>query len=264
MLLKDKIVIVSGVGPGLGVRLARRAADLGAGAVVLGDVVGSRTDDAAARIRADGHDCEILSVTTDITDIDQCTSLADMTVERFGRIDALINSAYLHGPWEPSGAATMAGWRQAMEVTLYGSMQMTQAVIPQMTRQTDGSIVMINTVATRRVNQLESAYAVSKGALATAVQYLAEDLGPLGIRVNSTYIGWMDGEPVRQYLEAESERQGITADALADEIGKQIPLRNEIPREEDCATASLFLASDYARAITGAHLDVNGGFFLGR
>ncbi|MGX1932020.1 SDR family oxidoreductase [Microbacterium resistens] len=264
MLLQDKVVIVSGIGPGLGIRLARQAARFQASAVVLAARTPSRLDDAVAQVTAAGHTCEVMAVPTDITDADQCRRLADATVERFGRIDALINTAYEHGPWEPSGTASMDGWRQAIEVNLYGSVQMTQAVIPQMTRQADGSIVMINTVATRRVNQLESAYAVSKGALATAVQYLAEDLGPLGIRVNSTYIGWMDGEPVRQYLEADSGRQGITADALADEIGKQIPLRNEIPREEDCATASLFLASDYARAITGAHLDVNGGFFLGR
>jgi NAD(P)-dependent dehydrogenase (short-subunit alcohol dehydrogenase family) len=72
----------------------------------------------------------------------------------------------------------MDDWRKVMEVNLYGSMNMTQAVVPQMKKQKDGSIVMINTMATRRPNQLEAGYAVSKGALKTAVQYLAEDLGP--------------------------------------------------------------------------------------
>ena len=148
-----------------------------------------------------------------------------------------------------------------MEVNLFGSMNMTQAVVPQMKLQKSGSIVMVNTMATRRPNQLESGYAVSKGALKTAVQYLAEDLGPFGIRVNSTFNGWMWGTPVIQYFKSEAERLGVSVESLVEQIAQQIPLR-QIPDDADCASAALYLASDYAKVITGAQLDVNGGHYL--
>ena len=189
-------------------------------------------------------------------------SLVPMVQDTLRRIDALINSAYAHGTWGSSSNSSMDDWRKVMEVNLYGSMNMTQAVVPQMKKQKDGSIVMINTMATRRPNQLEAGYAVSKGALKTAVQYLAEDLGPFGIRVNSTYNGWMWGAPVKGYFQAEAKRQGVPMESLVSVIAQQIPLRNEIPDDADCASAALYLASDYARVVTGAQLDVSGGHYL--
>jgi NAD(P)-dependent dehydrogenase (short-subunit alcohol dehydrogenase family) len=155
----------------------------------------------------------------------------------------------------------MADWRNAMDVNLFGTMHMTQAVLPQMKKQKSGSIVMINTMATRTPNQLESGYAVSKGALKTAVQYLAQDLGPFGIRVNSTFMGWMWGAPVIGYFESEAKRLGVPIESLVDQVAQQIPLR-KIPQDSDCAMAALYLASDFAKVITGAQLDVNGGHYL--
>lgn len=262
MLLKDKVVIISGIGPGMGIKLALRAAQYQAKAVVLAARTQSMLDDTEKTIRDAGHTCDVLKVATDISQPAQCQKLAALTVEKFGRIDALINSAYAHGAWASSSNSSMDDWRKVMEVNLYGSMNMTQAVVPQMKLQKDGSIVMVNTMATRRPNQLEAGYAVSKGALKTAVQYLAEDLGPFGIRVNSTYNGWMWGAPVQAYFEAEAKRQGVPVVTLVDVIAKQIPLRNEIPDDAECAAAALYLASDYARVITGAQLDVSGGHYL--
>lgn len=262
MLLKDKVIIISGIGPGMGIKLALRAAQYEAKAVVLAARTQSMLDDTEAAIRAAGYTAQVLKVATDITDPAQCQKLAELTVAQFGRIDALINSAYVHGAWGTSSNAKMDDWRKVMEVNLYGSMNMTQAVLPQMKKQKDGSIVMVNTMATRRPNQLEAGYAVSKGALRTAVQYLAEDLGPFGIRVNGTYHGWMWGAPVQNYFQSEAKRQGVPEKDLVDVIAKQIPLRNEIPSDEDCAAAALYFASDYSRVVTGAQLDVNGGHYL--
>lgn len=261
MLLKDKTIIISGIGPGMGIKLALRAAEYQAKAVVLAARTPAMLDEAEAAIREAGHGCDILKLPTDITQTAQCEALAKLTVEQFGRIDALINSAYAHGTWGSSSNSQMDDWRKTMEVNLFGSMNMTQAVVPQMKLQKSGSIVMVNTMATRRPNQLEAGYAVSKGALKTAVQYLAEDLGPFGIRVNSTFNGWMWGAPVIQYFNREAERLGVSVESLVEQIAQQIPLR-EIPDDADCASAALYLASDYAKVITGAQLDVNGGHYL--
>lgn len=262
MLLKNKVIIISGIGPGMGIKLALRAAEYQAKAVVLAARTQSMLDETEQAIRDAGYSCEVLKVATDISRPEQCQRLAELTIAKFGRIDALINSAYAHGSWVSSSNSSMDDWRKVMEVNLYGSMNMTQAVVPQMKKQKDGSIVMINTMATRRPNQLEAGYAVSKGALKTAVQYLAEDLGPFGIRVNSTYNGWMWGAPVKGYFQAEAKRQGVPMESLVNVIAQQIPLRNEIPDDADCASAALYLASDYARVVTGAQLDVSGGHYL--
>ncbi|MNL36412.1 Enoyl-[acyl-carrier-protein] reductase [NADH] FabI [compost metagenome] len=93
------------------------------------------------------------------------------------------------------------------------------------------------------------------------MQYLAQDLGPFGIRVNSTFMGWMWGAPVIGYFESEAKRLGVPMESLVDQVAQQIALR-KIPEDNDCAMAALYLASDYAKVITGAQLDVNGGHFL--
>ena len=100
MLLKDKVVIVSGIGPGLGVKLAVEAAREGARGVVAVARSAGNLDDAEQRVRALGTKCAVLKVPTDITDPAQCKRAAARAVAEFGRIDGLVNSAYFHGKFE--------------------------------------------------------------------------------------------------------------------------------------------------------------------
>ena len=94
MLLKDKVVIVSGIGPGLGQELSTLAAREGAAAVVLAARTPAKLDVAEAEILALGGATQVLKVVTDIADKDQCLALAEKTAAAFGRIDVLFNSAY--------------------------------------------------------------------------------------------------------------------------------------------------------------------------
>ena len=131
-------------------------------------VVAARTleklDDAEARIHALGVDCDVLKVQTDITDRAQCRQLATQAVERFGRIDALVNSAFVHGTFpEPVEEADLDGWRAVFDTNVFGTMALTQEVVPHMKRHQRGAIVMINTQATRKPFAGEGGYAVSKG-----------------------------------------------------------------------------------------------------
>ena len=184
-------------------------------------------------------------------------------MEAFGRIDALVNSAYIPGRFEPMETADLDDWRATLDVNLFGTIQLTQAVIPVMKRQGGGAIVMINSMVTRKPFPWQSGYAVSKSALTTAAAQLALELGAHNIRVNSAYMGWMWGPPVENYLIDAAKQQGITVEKLRAEIAKNIPL-GRIPDGAECAKAALFLVSDYAGAVTGAALDVNGGEFLPR
>lgn len=261
MLLRNKVVIVSGIGPGLGVKLAVEAAREGARAVVLGARTAAKLDDAETRIRALGVDCEVLKVPVDITDRAQCKHMAQQAVQRFGRIDALLNSAYVHGNFEPVETADLEAWRTTFDTNVVGTMNLTLEVVPYMKTQGSGAITMINTLATRKPFPGESGYAASKGALTVAAKFLARELGAYGIRVNSVFMGWMWGAPVQGYVKHAAEQQQVPQEQIIAQIAANIPL-GHIPTDDDCAKAALFLVSDYAKAVTGASLDANGGEFM--
>ena len=138
MLLEDKVVIVSGIGPGLGGELAVEAARQGAKLVIAARTP-EKLDGSEAEIRAEGLDNPVLKVPTDISDRSQCENLVEQTLAEYGRIDALINSAYNPGTFEPIESADLDSWRGAFEVNLFGTMKLTQACIPVMKQQGGGA-----------------------------------------------------------------------------------------------------------------------------
>lgn len=262
MLLKNKIVVVSGIGPGLGVKLAVEAAREGAAGVVLAARSAEKLDDAENRIRALKTDTAVLKCVTDITDRSQCERLAAQSVAQFGRIDALVNSAFFHGDMDYVSSANLDSWNAVLGTNLLGTLKLTQCVLPQMKQQGGGAIVMINTMAARQVPPLgEAGYAASKAALANSAKYLAKEVGPDNIRVNSIHMGWMWGAPVQGYFEWQAQEHKVPLETLKKQISDTIPLRR-IPTDDECARAALFLVSDYASAVTGAALDANGGAYM--
>jgi NAD(P)-dependent dehydrogenase (short-subunit alcohol dehydrogenase family) len=262
MLLKDKVVIISGIGPGLGVKLAIEAAREGARAVAIGARSADKLDDAEQRIAAVSKTCKVLKQVTDITDRGQCDALVAAAVKAFGRVDALVNSAFVHGDMDYVSSANLDSWTAVLNTNLLGTLRLTQAVLPQMKTQGGGAIVMINTMAARQVPPLgEAGYAASKAALANAAKYLAKEVGPDNIRVNSIHMGWMWGAPVQGYFEWQASEHKVPVESLTRQISDTIPLRR-IPTDDECARAALFLVSDYASAVTGAALDANGGAYM--
>lgn len=257
MLLKDKVVIVSGVGPGMGQALARIAAAEGA-KVGLGARNQAYLDQVAGEIRDAGG--EAIAVSTDIGDRAQCDRLADKTAEAFGRIDGLVNSAYLHGSFAPFEQADLDEWRQVMDITGFGALRMALAVLPHMKQAGGGAIVNVATMASLKPFSGEDGYAIAKGAMTTATRQMAADLGKYNIRVNSTRMGWLWGASVKGYIEA-MKATGKSEEELLAPIKARIPL-GVIPPEEECAKSVLFFVSDYSRMVTGAALDVNGGEWM--
>jgi NAD(P)-dependent dehydrogenase (short-subunit alcohol dehydrogenase family) len=258
MLLEGKVIVVSGIGPGLGVKLAVEAAREGARGIVLAARSAAKLEDAQSRVRAVSTSCQILKISTDIRDLVQCRHLAATAIERFGRIDGLINNAFEHGAFEPVDSGDLQQWQSAYDTNVVGSVQMTRAVVPAMKAQGGGAVVMINTMATIKPFVGEAGYAASKGALLVAAKYLAIELGPNNIRVNTARMGWMWGAPVEGYVGLMAQAQGVSQKQIVDGIAANIPLRRLV-LDDECARAALFLVSDYASAITGAIIDVNGG-----
>jgi len=255
MLLKDKVAIVSGVGPGLGKEIALAFAREGADVAL-----GARTESYLREVQGDIESLGRRAVyaPTDITDQAQCDRLVQETVDALGRVDVLVHNAFAPDAFQLFEDVDLAAWRHIMDVNLFGSLQLTKPVIPHMKEQGGGSIVFVNSMIIRKVLAYQGGYATSKGALMTAAQVLAKELGPHGIRVNSIVPGWMWGPSVEGYFAMQEKTTGKSVQEQYDEVASQIAL-GEIPPDDDCANAAVFFASDLSSVITGQSLDVNGG-----
>jgi NAD(P)-dependent dehydrogenase (short-subunit alcohol dehydrogenase family) len=261
MLLKGKVVIVSGIGPGLGQELSTLAAAEGASAVVLAARTEAKLDVAEQEIQDLGLGTAVLKVPTDISDEGQCKALADRVVQEFGRIDVLFNSAYDPGSFEPIEEASMDGWRRAMDVNFFGTMHLTQACVHYMKDSGGGAIVMIATMVEHKPLATQGGYGSSKSALRCATKHLALELGKYNIRVNSCHMGWMWGPSVEGYFNWQAQTTGKSQEELIAEVTSSIPL-GVIPDDGECAKAAMFFGSSYSSVVTGASLDVNGGEYM--
>jgi NAD(P)-dependent dehydrogenase (short-subunit alcohol dehydrogenase family) len=259
MILEGKVVIIVGVGPGMGKAMAVIAAKEGA-KVALGARNRAYLDTVVAEIIDGGG--EALALSTDVTDPAQCGALVAKTVERWGRVDGLVNSAYAPGENGGFDDANIESWKHTIDVACLGAARMAQAVLPHMVAQGGGAIVNVATMQAQKPLPGGSlSYAIAKGALVTTSRQLAAEMAKYNIRVNATRMGWLWGEPVRNALIGMAEAQGTTVEALQEGIAKNIPL-GVIPPEEECAKSVLMLISDYTRMVTGAVLDVNGGDWM--
>ncbi len=257
MLLADKVIVISGVGPGLGRTLALEAAREGARVVL-----GARSNDflatVAAEVEADGG--AALALSADVTDVQQCQSLVAAAMQRFGRIDGLVNSAYTHGDWATMDSANPEKFSEVFNVICQGAVRMAQACVPHMQASGGGSIVNVSTLSTVKPFPGEAMYAAAKGALNAVTRHMANDYGAMGVRVNALRMGWIGGAPVYAYID-QQVAAGADRDEVIGGITSRIPI-GEIPPESDCAKAVLMFLSDYSRVVSGASLDVNGGEYM--
>jgi len=256
-LLQDKVVVVSGVGPGLGREVAAAAVRDGA-FVVMGARREANLERAAAEIDPTG--ARVSWRSTDITDAGQCEALAGLAVERFGRLDALVNCAAYDSLLGGLEGADFDQWRQVFDTNVIGTMQMCRSAIPHLKAAGGGAIVMIGSQSSYWPQFMQTAYAASKGGLTSATLYLAKELGPHRIRVNTVVPTWMWGPPVEGYIDYMVGARGMTREEAIGTITRNMPL-GEIPSDGDVAEAVVFLASDRARMITAQSLMVNAGEF---
>jgi NAD(P)-dependent dehydrogenase (short-subunit alcohol dehydrogenase family) len=251
MILTDKVIIVTGAGPGMGQALCRGAAAEGAKVVVS-----ARSTDAIEAIVADikSKGGDAIAVRCDVSITEDCNALAKAALDQWGQIDGLVHSAYYHPDWSNLEAHSIDQLLDAFNVIAAGGLRMAQAVIPAMKAQKSGSIVNISTLATRKPMPGEGGYAMAKSALNQLSRQLAVELGGTGIRVNTALMGWMDGVPLQGFFAS----MGEGGEAFRTQRASEVPI-GHIPPDKDCAKAVYFLLSDYASEITGAALDVNGG-----
>jgi 3-oxoacyl-[acyl-carrier protein] reductase len=247
--LEGKAAIVTGAARGIGKALAAGLAREGAG-VVVADVLGPQAEEAAAEIRRSGGDA--IAVAMDVTEYASVLAAVAAAVERWSRVDILINNAGLiagipRGSFEE---ITEQGWDRMFAVNVKGIWNCCRAAVPHMRTAGGGSIVNISSdVVISGVPGLLH-YSASKGAVIGLTRALAKELGPEGIRVNSMAPGFTE-TPAALEHGAEAAERSVRSRPLG---------RAEVP--EDLVGSVVFLASDDAAFMTGQLLVVNGGYVL--
>lgn len=244
--LAGRVVIVTGAGQGIGRQIARRFAEAGAVAIIAelnrdkGEAVASEIGTARA-----------MFVHTDTGDEAALGSMARVVLERFGRIDALVNNAAIFSTLEmrPFWEIPVEEWRRVMHVNATGPFLATRAVLPAMMKAGWGRVIHMSSAAVTmgRPNYLH--YIASKSALIGMTRSMARELGPHGINVNAVMPGAIFTEIERKTVTPQQKAAILAAQSIGSREG----------RPDDIAGIVLFLASEGAKWITGQCITTDGG-----
>ncbi|HTU31076.1 MAG TPA: glucose 1-dehydrogenase [Solirubrobacteraceae bacterium] len=244
--LDDRVAIVTGASSGLGVAFAQALAEAGAD-VVLGARRADRLADTAALVEGAGR--AALSVQTDVANPEQCNRLVSEAIERFGRVDVLVNNAGI-GTAAPATHETPEQFRKVIDINLNGSYWMAQACGRVMAP--GSSIINISSVLGITTGGLpQAAYSSSKAGIIGLTRDLAQQwTGRKGIRVNALAPGFFPSEMTDAY--APGYIEAMMARIPAGRVGTN----------DELAAAVVFLASPAAAYITGQTLPVDGGLTI--
>ena len=254
VMLENKVVVISGVGPALGTTLARRCAEAGAD-VVLAARTAERLTEVADQVKSLGR--RALAVSTDITDDEQVANLVTRSLEEYGKVDVLINNAFRVPSMKPLADTTFQHIRDAIELTVLGALRISQGFTPALA-EAKGSVVNVNSMVIRHSQPKYGAYKMAKAALLAMSHSLSTELGAQGIRVNTVAPGYIWGGTLQSYFTHQAGKFGTTVEEIYNAAAAGSDLKR-LPTEDEVASAILFLASDLASGITGATLDVNCG-----
>ncbi len=248
MLLKDKVAVITGGAGinGLGFATARQMAAQGAHVVIL-DLARADPAGAAAKLGA-GH----LGLVADVTDKATCQIAVAEVLKVFKRIDVLVNNA---GITQPVKTLDITGedYDRILDVSLRGTLYMSQAALPAMRQQRSGSIVCISSVSAQRGGGIFGGphYSAAKAGVLGLARAMAREFGGEGVRVNCITPGLIETDITQGKLEPDRKAA----------IVETIPLAR-LGRADDVAGACVFLASDLSAYCTGITLDVNGGMLI--
>jgi 3-oxoacyl-[acyl-carrier protein] reductase len=246
--LRDRVVLVTGSSRGIGAEVATRAAAEGATVAVHYRTGGAAARAIVEKVRATGSDGDCFDA--DVADGGQATRLVERVIERFGRIDGLVNNAGLTqvGPFLDIDPAE---WDAVIATDLTGAFHTCRAVLPSMVERGSGSIVNIAS----RLGQIgvaeTGAYSAAKAGLIGLTRSLAREFGPKGIRVNAIAPGVTITDMTTDLVDSEEGRRRLRDSALG-----------RFGRADEVAEAVIFLLSDRASLFLGQTLNPNAGGYM--
>ena len=193
-----------------------------------------------------------MGLACDVTDRQACESAVHKVLARFGKVSILVNNAGVTQPVRTMDISP-SDYERITDVSLRGSLYMSQAVIPHMRERRGGSIICMSSVSAQRGGGIFGGphYSAAKAGVLGLAKAMARELGPDNIRVNSIAPGLIQTDITA----------GKLSDAMRDEIIRGIPLQR-LGEVGDVANACLYLGSDLSSYLTGITLDVNGGMLI--
>ncbi|MYZ52633.1 SDR family NAD(P)-dependent oxidoreductase [Malikia spinosa] len=248
MLLKDQVAIITGGAGlnGLGFATAHLMAAQGAKVAIL-DLERADPAGAAAQLGP-----EHIGLVADVTDKASCDAAVAAVLQAFGRVDTLVNNAGITQPVKTL-EITGSDYDRILDVSLRGTLYMSQAVLPAMRQQQGGSIICISSVSAQRGGGILGGphYSAAKAGVLGLARAMAREFGPENIRVNCITPGLIGTDIIKGKLTEEKKA----------EIAETIPLAR-LGCADDIAGACVFLASGLSGYCTGITLDVNGGMLI--
>ncbi len=245
MRLQDKSAVITGAASGIGRAIALKFAHEGA-AVMVADLDGKTVMGFADEIEADGGSA--IGIGADITKRAEIDAMVAAAIERFGRIDVLVNNAGSR-IIKPFLEHTEEDWRRMLDVNLTGHFFCCQAVIPHMLEAGGGRIINMASIASFVGRPNRAGYVAAKGGLLSFTRALAADMAGKKITVNAVAPGMIASPLNRDIAEDQVLGDAWNAENLARRWGEP----------EDVAGVAAFLASDDAGFITGETITVDGG-----
>jgi NADP-dependent 3-hydroxy acid dehydrogenase YdfG len=211
--LRDKVALVTGASAGIGEETARALAREGA-RLVLGARRTDRLDRLAAELLADG--AETLSVALDVREVEDCEAFVSAALNRFGRIDILINNAGLARGRRFVAEGDEREWDEMIDTNVKGLLHMTRLALPEMTRQNSGHVVNLGSVAGLGVYEGGSVYCASKWSVKAITQALRLELSGTDVRLTEICPGLVETEfsLVRFHHEDEPDEAREKSDAV--------------------------------------------------
>jgi NAD(P)-dependent dehydrogenase (short-subunit alcohol dehydrogenase family) len=245
--LEGKVAIVTGASRGIGEAIATRLAQHGA-KVVLAARKPDALEAVAARItQAGGLAHAVVAHTGKAEDID---ALVKAAVERFGQVDVLVNNAATNPYFGPMLEVEDGAWDKTFEVNVKGYFMLMRAVARHLeARGAKGSLINVASIAGLRAAPMQAVYGMTKAAVVSMTQSLAQELGGLGIRVNAIAPG---------LVETRFAQAIVASDELRAHVVERVALGRHAQPDE-IAGAAVFLASEASSYVTGQVLVVDGG-----
>ena len=249
--LQDKVAVVTGGGSGIGAAIARRFAAEGAKVVVAG-----RRE---AALEAVTQPLGAMAVVTDVVDEDQVRALFKAVDDAHGRLDVLVNNAGVTGPTMAIEDMDIEQFDQTLDINVRGLVLTTKHALPMLKRQGGSIVNMASRMGLTGTTPRRSPYTASKFAVVGITETTAQEVGRYGIRVNSLCPGAVNGELMVRVVASRAQAEGLTeGEVIAKHYTAAAALGRWVEPEE-VAAAALFLASNAAASITGAHIKVDAG-----
>jgi NAD(P)-dependent dehydrogenase (short-subunit alcohol dehydrogenase family) len=254
---RDRVAVVVGAAQGIGLVTAEGLLAEGA-SVVMSDVVPGVVETAEKLNAGAPEGASAFGQVCDIVDPEACEALAAAAEERYGRIDVLAVIAGVVQDAKSVEELTPEEWDRIMAINAKGPFLVTRAALPRMKKAEGGRIVTIASFYGEAAHAYFSAYCASKGAVRIWTQSLAAEVAEYGITANAVAPGNINTSMHQKALQDEADERGVSKQEIQDIEWGKIPLK-VAGDPADIADAVLFLASDQAKYITGACIDVNGG-----